>query len=98
MVMNTDRPSDALRSTHEGCSSQVLVYLAVDYRLPAYTRSRPHKDTAYTWDETYTFPENLFLAATLDDCCAAKEEIKNSWSIVVRIADQYCSEFCLSNS
>src|SRR3984893_3129169 len=23
---------------------------------------RPHKDTAYTWDETYTLPENLFLA------------------------------------
>jgi len=25
-------------------------------------RSRAHKDTAYTWDETYTLPENLFLA------------------------------------
>jgi len=25
-------------------------------------RSRPHKDTSYTWDETYTLPENLFLA------------------------------------
>ena len=25
-------------------------------------RARPHKDNAYTWDETYTLPENLFLA------------------------------------
>jgi uncharacterized protein len=25
-------------------------------------RSRPHKDTSYTWDETYTLPENLLLA------------------------------------
>ncbi len=25
-------------------------------------RARPHKDIAYTWDESYTLPENLFLA------------------------------------
>ena len=25
-------------------------------------RARPHKEVAYTWDETYTLPENLFLA------------------------------------
>jgi uncharacterized protein len=25
-------------------------------------RQRPHKDETYTWDETYTFAENLFLA------------------------------------
>jgi uncharacterized protein len=25
-------------------------------------RARPHKDISYTWDETYTLPENLFLA------------------------------------
>src|SRR3984893_8091498 len=25
-------------------------------------RARPHKDNAYTWDETYTLPENFFLA------------------------------------
>ena len=24
--------------------------------------ARPHKDVAYTWDESYTLPENLFLA------------------------------------
>lgn len=24
--------------------------------------ARPHKDIAYTWDETYTLPENFFLA------------------------------------
>ncbi len=25
-------------------------------------RARPHKEVAYTWDETYTLPENLFLS------------------------------------
>jgi uncharacterized protein len=25
-------------------------------------RSRPHTDVSYTWDESYTLPENLFLA------------------------------------
>jgi uncharacterized protein len=25
-------------------------------------RARPHKDIAYTWDESYTLPENFFLA------------------------------------
>jgi uncharacterized protein len=25
-------------------------------------RARPHRDVSYTWDETYTLPENLFLA------------------------------------
>jgi uncharacterized protein len=25
-------------------------------------RNRPHKDVSYTWDESYTLPENLFLA------------------------------------
>jgi DUF1680 family protein len=25
-------------------------------------RARPHKDLSYTWDETYTLPENLFIA------------------------------------
>jgi uncharacterized protein len=25
-------------------------------------RARPHKDISYTWDETYTLPENLFIA------------------------------------
>jgi uncharacterized protein len=25
-------------------------------------RARPHKDIAFTWDESYTLPENLFLA------------------------------------
>lgn len=25
-------------------------------------RARPHKDETYTWDESYTLPENLFLA------------------------------------
>jgi len=27
-------------------------------------RARPHKDLSYTWDESYTLPENLFIAYT----------------------------------
>jgi DUF1680 family protein len=31
-------------------------------------RDRPHKDITYTWDESYTLPENLFIAHdTFDD-------------------------------
>jgi hypothetical protein len=29
---------------------------------PEETQQRPHKDETYTWDETYTLAENLFLA------------------------------------
>src|SRR5580658_6350303 len=29
---------------------------------PEEMQQRPHKDETYTWDETYTFAENLFLA------------------------------------
>ena len=30
--------------------------------IRAEQRARPHKTISYTWDETYTLPENLFLA------------------------------------
>lgn len=40
----------------------VLPYLPEKALSRAEQRARKHKDTSYTWDETYTLPENLFLA------------------------------------
>jgi DUF1680 family protein len=40
----------------------VLPHLPEKALSRAEQRARPHKDAAYTWDETYTLPENLFLA------------------------------------
>jgi uncharacterized protein len=40
----------------------VLPHLPEKALSRAQQRARPHKDVAYTWDETYTLPENLFLA------------------------------------
>jgi uncharacterized protein len=40
----------------------MVAYLPEKALSRAEQRSRPHKDTAYTWDESYTLPENLFLA------------------------------------
>ena len=45
------------RSTHA-----VLPHLPEHAQSRYQQRSRKHKDTSYTWDETYTLPENLFLA------------------------------------
>jgi len=47
---------------HEKLTRAILAYLPEKALSRAEQRSRPHKDTAYTWDETYTLPENLFLA------------------------------------
>ena len=47
---------------HEKLTRAMVVYLPEKALSRAEQRSRPHKDTAYTWDETYTLPENLFLA------------------------------------
>jgi hypothetical protein len=47
---------------HERLTRAIAVYLPEKALSRAEQRSRPHKDTAYTWDETYTLPENLFLA------------------------------------
>jgi uncharacterized protein len=40
----------------------VLPFLPERALNRAEQRARPHKDIAYTWDETYTLPENFFLA------------------------------------
>jgi hypothetical protein len=47
---------------HERLTRAVTSYLPEKALSRAEQRSRPHKDTSYTWDETYTLPENLFLA------------------------------------
>jgi DUF1680 family protein len=48
--------------THEKLTRAMSAYLPEKALSRAEQRSRPHKDTSYTWDETYTLPENLFLA------------------------------------
>jgi DUF1680 family protein len=40
----------------------VLPYLPEKALSRAEQRARKHKNTSYTWDETYTLPENFFLA------------------------------------
>jgi len=47
---------------HEKLTHAIRAYLPEKALSRAEQRSRPHKDTSYTWDETYTLPENLFLA------------------------------------
>jgi uncharacterized protein len=47
---------------HKKLSQAIQAYLPEKALSRAEMRARPHKDTSYTWDETYTLPENLFLA------------------------------------
>ena len=47
---------------HEKLTRVIVAYLPEKALSRAEQRSRPHKDTPYTWDESYTLPENLFLA------------------------------------
>ncbi|PWT83279.1 MAG: hypothetical protein C5B58_06785 [Acidobacteria bacterium] len=47
---------------HEKLTRAIRHYLPEKALSRAEQRSRPHKDSSYTWDETYTLPENLFLA------------------------------------
>ncbi len=47
---------------HEKLTHAIVHYLPEKALSRQEQRSRPHKDTSYTWDETYTLPENLFLA------------------------------------
>jgi hypothetical protein len=47
---------------HKKLSQAIQAYLPEKALSRAEQRSRPHKDTSFTWDETYTLPENLFLA------------------------------------
>src|SRR6202020_542351 len=47
---------------HEKLTRAMVRYLPEKALSRQEQRSRPHRDTSYTWDETYTLPENLFLA------------------------------------
>ena len=47
---------------HGTLTRAIVSYLPEKALSRAEQRSRPHKDTSFTWDETYTLPENLFLA------------------------------------
>ena len=47
---------------HQKLTRAIVAYLPEKALSRAEQRSRPHKDTPYTWDETYTLPENLFLS------------------------------------
>jgi uncharacterized protein len=47
---------------HEKLTRAMVAYLPEKALSRQEQRSRPHKDTSYTWDETYTLPENFFLA------------------------------------
>jgi uncharacterized protein len=47
---------------HEKLTHAVTAYLPEKALSRAEQRMRPHKDTSFTWDESYTLPENLFLA------------------------------------
>jgi DUF1680 family protein len=53
--------SDAL-DVHWRATQAVLPYLPERALSRAEQRARPHKIVADTWDETYTLPENFFLA------------------------------------
>jgi DUF1680 family protein len=47
---------------HEQLTRAVMADLPEKALSRAEQRARPHKDESYTWDESYTLPENLFLA------------------------------------
>src|SRR4029077_17454722 len=47
---------------HERLTRAVMAYLPEKALSRADQRSRPHKNTRYTCDESYTLPEILFLA------------------------------------
>jgi uncharacterized protein len=47
---------------HQKLTRAMVAYLPEKALSRAEQRSRPHKNTPYTWDESYTLPENLFLA------------------------------------
>ncbi|HET7102550.1 MAG TPA: beta-L-arabinofuranosidase domain-containing protein [Terracidiphilus sp.] len=47
---------------HEKLTRAIVAYLPGKALSRFEQRQRPHKDSSFTWDETYTLPENLFLA------------------------------------
>ncbi len=55
---------DAL-SVHAAATEAVVPHLPEKALSRKEQFARPHKDDAYCWDETYTLPENLFLAYRL---------------------------------
>src|SRR5450432_1929881 len=52
---------DAL-DVHWRATKSAMPHLPEKALSRAEQRARPHKEIAFTWDETYTLPENLFLA------------------------------------
>jgi DUF1680 family protein len=55
---------DALK-VHSAATEAVVPHLPEKALSRKEQFARPHKDDAYCWDETYTLPENLFLAYRL---------------------------------
>jgi DUF1680 family protein len=47
---------------HRTLTHAITAYLPEKALSRAEQRSRAHKDESFTWDESYTLPENLFLA------------------------------------
>ena len=57
---------DALAlAVHAAATEAVVPFLPEKALSRKEQYARPHKDDAYCWDETYTLPENLFLAYRL---------------------------------
>jgi len=52
-------------AVHRGATEAVLPFLPEKALSRKEQYARSHKDEAYCWDETYTLPENLFLAYRL---------------------------------
>ena len=61
--MRTNLRTIQTLSTLFGATRRALCPTSRRRRLSrAEQRARPHKSESFTWDETYTLPENLFLA------------------------------------
>jgi hypothetical protein len=52
-------------AVHSSATEAVVAHLPEKALSRKEQYARPHKDEAYCWDETYTLPENLFLAYRL---------------------------------
>ena len=52
-------------AVHRAATEAVVPFLPEKALSRKEQYARPHKDEAYCWDETYTLPENLFLAYRL---------------------------------
>lgn len=56
---------DAALAVHAAATEAVVPHLPEKALSRREQYARPHKDEAYCWDETYTLPENLYLAYRL---------------------------------